>query len=187
MYIMLNVTEHRKNWFELPEIFRYAEKQRLYIHVNTCIHPHNVTLYTLPSDQLNYVLAFLEEQRDVLLAESCLSNLVSYDFLLSLIRSELKTRKCDWRPLISNRNQACDGFLSAPIPGLRPFETPAKVAREAHRILKMIGGRTASYMLGQMSARVRATANSEAWTSVAEELTRSIARLPNVEAGESFQ
>ena len=47
-----------------------------------------------------------------------LSNLSSYDFLLSLIRSELDSRKPDWQPIITNRNQPCDGFLGAPILGL---------------------------------------------------------------------
>jgi wyosine [tRNA(Phe)-imidazoG37] synthetase (radical SAM superfamily) len=187
VYVMLNVTEHRKNWFELPEIFRYAERKNIHIHINTCIHPHNVSLYTLPSQQLNYVLAFLEEQRGQLLADYArLSNLPSYDFLLSLIRSELKARKPDWQPVITNRNQACDGFLAAPIPGLAPFETENKISRETDRIRHMIGGKTAAKMLLQMLAQVRSLSKGN-WFAVAQELERSLATLPDVEPGEVFQ
>jgi MoaA/NifB/PqqE/SkfB family radical SAM enzyme len=186
--VMLNVTEHRKNWFELPEIFRFAQKKQLYLHINTCIHPHNVTLYTLPSEQLNYVLTFLEEKRDELLSDyRRLSNLSSYDFLLSLIRSELGSRKSDWQPVITNRNQACDGFLGAPIPGLAPFETPDKISREAQRIHNMVGGKTASKILGQMLIRVRALAGSTDWHSLVPQLESALAGLPEYKEGDVFQ
>jgi MoaA/NifB/PqqE/SkfB family radical SAM enzyme len=188
VYVMLNVTEHRKNWFELPEVFRYAEKKQMHIHINTCIHPHNVTLYTLPSEQLNYVLTFLKEKRDELLSEyRRLSNLPSYDFLLSLIRSELDSRRPDWQPVIANRNEACDGFLGAPWPGLAPFETPEKVAREADRIVKMIGGQSAMRMLSQMLARVRTLSETCGWPLVAQQLDRLIAGFPECAPGTVFQ
>ena len=174
--VMLNVTEHRKNWFELPEVFRFAEAKRLYLHINTCIHPHNVTLYTLPSEQLKYVLTFLEKERGEILADyPRFSNLVSYDFLLSLIRGELDSRKSDWQPVISNRNESCDGFLAAPIPGVKPFETPEKVSREADRIVKMIGGKTANQMLRQMLIRVRTLADAASWFTVGQQLGSLIA------------
>jgi sulfatase maturation enzyme AslB (radical SAM superfamily) len=188
VYVMLNVTEHRKNWFELPEIFRYAEKKQLYIHINTCIHPHNVTLYTLPSEQLNYVLTFLKEKREELLADyRRFSNLPSYDFLLSLIRSELDSRKSAWQPIITNRNQGCDGFLAAPLPGLSPFETPEKVSRESDRIVKMVGGQSAMRMLSQMLARVRKLSAPFGWPSVAQQIDRLIAGLPECASGTVFQ
>lgn len=186
--IMLNVTEHRKNWFELPEIFRFAEAKQLYLHINTCIHPHNVTLYTLPSEQLTYVLTFLEQERDVLLTDyRRLTNLPRYDFLLSLIRSELSARQPDWQPEISNRNEACDGFLGAPIPGLRPFETPVRVSQEADRIISAIGGKTATRMLEQMLVRVRTCPEQGQWAVVAKQLEDLIAGLPECEVGTVFQ
>ena len=152
--VMLNVTEHRKNWFELPEVFRFAERKRMYLHINTCIHPHNVTLYTLPSEQLEYVLAFLDEQRRELLAEyPRMKNLSSYDYLLSLIRSELNSRGPDWQPIVTNRNLSSDGFLAAPRPGLSPFETAAKVAKERERIVRMLDAETAARMLSEMKGR----------------------------------
>jgi MoaA/NifB/PqqE/SkfB family radical SAM enzyme len=188
MNVMLNVTEHRKNWFELPEVFRFAENKRLYLHINTCIHPHNVTLYTLPSDQLKYVLTFLEKARGEILADyPRFSNLVSYDFLLSLIRGELDSRKSDWQPVISNRNESCDGFLAAPIPGLKPFETPEKVSREVERIVKMIGGKTAAIMLNQMLAHVRTLTGLSEWCLLMPQIENALSYLPTCESRAVFQ
>jgi wyosine [tRNA(Phe)-imidazoG37] synthetase (radical SAM superfamily) len=188
VYIMLNVTEHRKNWFELPEIFRFAEKKQLCLHINTCIHPHNITLYTLPCEQLHYVLTFLEEKRRELLADHPkFSNLASYDFLLSLIRSELHSRKPGWQTVISSRNQDSDGFLAAPLVGLIPFETPDKVSHEADRIANMIGGMAAARMLDQMLTRVRTISQLGGWLSVAQKLEDLIAGLPQCETGAVFQ
>jgi sulfatase maturation enzyme AslB (radical SAM superfamily) len=176
--VMLNVTEHRKNWFELPEIFRFAEKKRLYLHINTCIHPHNVTLYTLPSEELRYVHTFLERKRAELLADHPrFSNLGSYDFLLSLIRGELDSRGPGWQPIISNCNQACDGFLAAPLAGLAPFETPEKVSCEAGRIVSIIGEKTAARMLHLMLTRVRTLPESEGWPSAAQKIEKLVAGL----------
>lgn len=186
--LMLNVTEHRKNWFELPEVFRFAEKKKLYLHINTCIHPHNVTLYTLPSDQLRYVLTFLEEKRGEILADNPrFYNLERYDFLLSLIRGELDSRKSNWQPVISDRNQSCDGFLAAPMPGLRPFETPTKISQEIIRITSNISGKTATRMLEQMLFRVRILAQEKIWGDVKQQLQRVIAQLPECEADAIFQ
>jgi MoaA/NifB/PqqE/SkfB family radical SAM enzyme len=137
--ITLNVTEHRKNWFELPEIFRFAEQHDVYMHINTCIHPHNVTLYTLPDDQLRYVLDHLREQRAALLAERPqMRSLGDYDYLLSLITSELARRGPDWAPVVQNRNLHSDGLLAAPVPGVPPFDDPARVLREQARMRRFL-------------------------------------------------
>jgi sulfatase maturation enzyme AslB (radical SAM superfamily) len=166
--VMLNVTEHRKNWFELPEVFRFAEEKDVYLHVNTCIHPHNVTLYTLPSDQLRYILEFYEAERDMLVSEyPRMRNLSRYDFLMSLIRSEIESRTPDWQPVITNVNQASDGLLAAPRPGVRPFHSPERVAREADRIAAMLDPGTAARMLRDMASRIPAGAGAEGWRSTA--------------------
>jgi hypothetical protein len=111
-------------------------------------------LYTLPSDQLQYVLAFLDDQRRELLVEyPRLSNLPSYDHLLSLVRGELNSRGPDWRAVMTNRNLSSDGLLAAPRPGLAPFETPEKVAKEGERIVRMLDKETAERMLNEMLAR----------------------------------
>jgi sulfatase maturation enzyme AslB (radical SAM superfamily) len=188
MEVMLNVTEHRKNWFELPEVFRFAEEKKIYLHINTCIHPHNVTLYTLPTAQLSYVLSFFEQKRGELLVDfPHLTNLPSYDFLLSLIRNELDSRRPDWQAVVTNRNESCDGFLAAPLPGLVPFDTPSKVSREVDRIANVIGGKTASRMLSEMLARMRALSPPAKWRSVVEQVEGVITKLPECESDAIFQ
>jgi MoaA/NifB/PqqE/SkfB family radical SAM enzyme len=174
--VMLNVTEHRKNWFELPELFRFAEARRLFLHINTCIHPHNVTLYTLPDDQLRYVLAFLERARAGLLAEHAeFSNLPRYDFLLSLIRTELAQRGEGWEPQASVLNHACDGLLAAPLPGALPFLSPESVEAEAVRIVQTLEPATATRLLREMSARVESRADQTLWAATAARLRAALA------------
>jgi MoaA/NifB/PqqE/SkfB family radical SAM enzyme len=174
--VMLNVTEHRMNWFELPELFRFAETRRLILHVNTCIHPHNVTLYTLPADQLGYVLDFLERERERLLAEHpALSNLPSYDFLLSLVRDELAGRGPGWTPRADVLNAACDGLLAAPLPGAAPFGSPERVAEEAERVARHLDPGTAARVLGEMLTRVRALGEPDRWAGAAASLDAALA------------
>jgi sulfatase maturation enzyme AslB (radical SAM superfamily) len=175
--VMLNVTEHRRNWFELPEIFRFAERKRVHLHVNTCIHPHNVTLYTLASDQLQYVLDYLEAQRGELVAEfPSFRNLPSYDFLLSLVRSELTRRRADWVPVITSVNAECDGYLSAPIAGSPPFETPDRVCHEVQRIATTLSGPTAARMLREIAHRASGLAG-HGWSAAADEARAQLRNL----------
>lgn len=168
--VMLNVTEHRKNWFELPEVFRFAERKRMYLHINTCIHPHNVTLYTLPTAECRYVLDFLEGQRAVLLdAYPRFSNLANYDFLLSLLRSEIATRSETWQPVMQNLNRSTDGLLAAPRPGIAPFDTPDAVAHEVARIQRLLPAATGVRLLRDMVGRMRSLAHVDAWRSVSRD------------------
>ena len=149
--LTLNVTEHRKNWFQLPEVFRFAAQRRLGLHINTCIHPHNVTLYTLSDDQLRYVLAFLVDERARLVGEQAdYPNLASYDFLLSLLRRELRSRGPDWTPHYENVNRQSDGLLAAPIVGVVPFDQPLRVLQEAQRMVKFLAPDTALRLLGEL-------------------------------------
>ena len=186
--VMLNVTEHRKNWFELPEVFRFAEERKLYLHINTCIHPHNVTLYTLPQDQLRYVLAYFEAQRSRLLSDYPeFSNLTNFDFLISLVRSELESRGPEWEPTIHNRNQATDGWLAAPRPGIAPFADPNTVRAEAQRIVTALDGGIAARMLDEMARRTAALDDSDGWGTVHSELIALRNELPQFDAADGYQ
>jgi sulfatase maturation enzyme AslB (radical SAM superfamily) len=188
IYVMLNVTEHRKNWFELPEIFHFAERKQLRLHINTCIHPHNITLYTLPSEQLLYVVDFLEQHRvELRRTHRRLMNLDSYDFLLDLIRGELNSRGPEWKPVISDRNEESDGLLGSPLPGLPPFETAEKVSSEAKRIVNMLDSNTAARMLAEMSERVRTISPNSEWTSLSRELGELITALPHWQSQTAIQ
>jgi hypothetical protein len=176
---MLNVTEHRKNWFELPEVFRFAEQRQLYLHINTCIHPHNVTLYTLPASQLRYVLSSLEYQRAALLADyPKLSNRASYDFLLSLIRSELDSRAPIWQPVLSNLNVDSDGALAAPRPGLKPYDTPTALLGEVDRMVRMLDESTARRMLTDVLERTLTLPATGGWQAVAGKIESLLKTLP---------
>jgi len=186
--VMLNVTEHRKNWFELPEIFRFAEQRHQYLHINTCIHPHNVTLYTLPSKQLEYVLNFFRGQLRVLNADYWyrFRNQGSFEFLINLCETELRQRSPDWQPEISNRNVATDGWLAAPRPGLKPFDTPEKIADEANRIVEQVGGEMAARMLSEILMRM-SKLDPPTWQATAQTLQERMRSLPEFDPTATFQ
>jgi len=166
VFLMLNVTEHRKNWFELPEIFRFAEKQDLLLHINTCIYPENVTLYNLPTSQLQYVHQFSLEQRKRLCAEfKPFKNLPAYDFHISLMATELDKRDADWKAVPFERSPLCDGLLAAPIPGLAPFARPEDVVAEALR-MQILDPATRHRMLQEMRTRIMTNLDSAEWGEV---------------------
>ena len=185
--VMLNVTEHRKNWFELPEVFRFAEKHGVYLHINTCIHPHNVTLYTLPDEQLRYVYDyFVKEKARILQEHPKLSNLSNFDFLISLVRSELESRKVDWKPVLQNLNHQCDGLLAAPLPGIAPFDAPDRVLAEAKRMQEFLGPETCVRMVGDMLRRIDSHCEGPGWEMVSEQLRAGLASSPCRVEGAKF-
>lgn len=170
LFLVLNVTEHRKNWFELPEVFRFAERHELDLHINTCIHPENVTLYTLPTDQLRYVLDFTLEERRRLCSEfPAFSNLPVYDFYISLIQGEMENRDAAWKPQPCASTPLSDGLLASPIPGLPPFDCPDRVVEEAKR-MRMLDAATRSRMLAGMAQRVSAMPDQARWKDVAAQI-----------------
>jgi MoaA/NifB/PqqE/SkfB family radical SAM enzyme len=168
--LLLNVTEHRKNWFEMPEIFRFAEQRQLYIHVNTCIHPVNVTLYTLPSVQLAYVLDFVEDQRQRLIDEyRSFSNLASYDYFAALIRNELNARAAGWAPPPQPATPLCDGLLGAPIPGKGVCASPDDFRVEVRRAARLDAD-TAARFTTFWRGEVAKLAHLPGWSKVARAL-----------------
>lgn len=177
--VMLNVTEHRKNWFELPEVFRFSQMHQVYLHINTCIHPHNVTLYTLPDDQLRYVYDFYKIERERLLDDFPEhNNLRNYDFLLSLIRDELAQRDADWKPTLININKQCDGLLAAPLPGVAPFDRPERVIAEARRMEQLLAQETAARMLTDMLSRIRERVMGAEWNEAARAIEELLEQNP---------
>jgi sulfatase maturation enzyme AslB (radical SAM superfamily) len=138
--IVLNVTETRHNWFELPALFAFAAQHDCYLHINTCLHPVDCTLYDLPTDEIAYVTDFLEEARAALAPDLEVRNLaVSYQHLLGMLHDELAARAAGRvRPPGSYEMvvAATDGLLAVPLFFLPPFDEPAKVACELSRIAK---------------------------------------------------
>jgi MoaA/NifB/PqqE/SkfB family radical SAM enzyme len=186
--VMLNVTEHRLNWFELPEIFRFAERHQVALHINTCIHPHNVTLYTLPTGQLRYVLDFLEEEWQRLEADHFgVSNRQAYEHLLALVRGELRQRGPLWLPMIAVRNTQCSGFLAAPRPGQGAFRDPGRVEREAERLVRYVEGDVAARMIDEMITRIKKHCEPALWHWTARHLEKIRATLPSYDPAIAFQ
>jgi MoaA/NifB/PqqE/SkfB family radical SAM enzyme len=165
--LMLNVTEHRKNWFEIPEIFKVAQRHNLYVHINTCIHPANVTLYTLPSIQLAYVLDFAERYRKRLISEcgETFRNLHSYDYFLSLMRRELSQRRADWVAPPQGPTALCDAMLDPPIPGSGVCADPADFLAEVSHA-SVLDYETNARFRGYWETEVRKLRDRQAWSQV---------------------
>lgn len=173
--LLLNVTEHRKNWFEMPEIFRLAERHKLYLHVNTCIFPVHVSLYTLPTVQLEYVLEFVEHQGWKLEQEfQPFRNRSSYDYFTSLIRNELAQRSPSWKPPLQLATTLSDGLLDPPIPGKGTFSDPDSFIDELSRINRL-DQPTATRFLNYWHEEVGKIAHSPGWSVVYVELENLLA------------
>src|SRR3972149_3570213 len=166
IYLSLNVTEHRKNWFNLPEVFRFAERAKLPIHITHCLYPTTVSLYTLPDEELRYVLSFLLCEKQAILEEfPGFMNLKIYDYMISLITDELNGRDDSWQPVLSQPNHEITGNLAAPRPGVAPFHVPERLRQEVDKILKL-SKNTSSYMLREIEDRIEGMPNNGEWQTL---------------------
>lgn len=143
--IVLNVTELRQNWYELPELFLFAAENDCHLHINTCIHPSYCTLYDLPADQLAYVLDYLERRRnDIQAALAVRGNELSYRHLLAMIRNSLNRPKIDGSLLseytMDLDRYGTDGKLAVPTPGNVPFDRPETLIGEVTRAANYVPG-----------------------------------------------
>jgi hypothetical protein len=156
--VYLNVTEHRKNWFDLPNVFRFAGEKGLGIHINHCVSPDNITLYNLPEAELRYVLEYWRSEYARLYPHKASgANRDRYEYLMSLAAGELKRRTSGWEPFSSWSNRQSNGRLAVPIPGLPPFDRPKRVAEEALRISRL-PAESAMPMLRDLATGVDAVA-----------------------------
>lgn len=140
IFLNLNVTEHRKNWFDLPNVFDFAEKYRVPIHINHCISPENITLYNLSIPEMRYVLeSFEKSYRNYLSKYSNGINRGAYQNLIQLLDGEIDKRQVDENKVYysSWKNSSENEYLSAPVAGLEPFEDDDKMSDEIRRILKI--------------------------------------------------
>lgn len=138
--LSINVTELRQNWFDLPQMFRFAASVDCGVHINTCVSPPHCSLYTLPTDQLEFVNDYLKRERDRLGSVlDVRGNRESYSLLLQMIDEELSRRGPeDLLPIeisVCRDRYGTKGLLAAPIPGEAPFDTPEAVMEEIDRIL----------------------------------------------------
>jgi MoaA/NifB/PqqE/SkfB family radical SAM enzyme len=94
IYLTLNVTEQRKNWTELPDLYRLAALLDCRLHATTCISPPECSLYTLPTPELRFVFRALSVARDEL--DDVLAvrdNRSSLDHVLRMMAHELEARE----------------------------------------------------------------------------------------------
>ncbi|MGF1483398.1 MAG: radical SAM protein [Opitutales bacterium] len=160
IYLVLNVTEHRKNWFELPQIFEFAVTRDLPIHINTCVHPANVTLYTLDDGHLRYLDDFFTRHFERLSeAWSDFRNRPAYQHLLSLVRGELDKRNAGERTTSFGHSKLSDGLLAVPLPGEGTFAEPAVIDFELSRMREFLD--EAEFERMERGLRARATAATE--------------------------
>jgi hypothetical protein len=175
LHLQIACTEHRKNWFELPEVFRFAEERNLYLHINCCVWPPEISLYTLPTDALRLVHDFLLDERGRLLASyPTLRNLPTYDYLLRLIADELDGRTPEWSPparapASTLQNPMNDGKTGAPRPGVPPFHTPERVMQVLGCIAKLKPP-TAEELLREMAAWAESRLHDAQWRPVRESI-----------------
>jgi molybdenum cofactor biosynthesis enzyme MoaA len=134
--VILNATETRHNWYELPRLFEFAAAKRCRLHVNTCVHPTDCTLYDLPTAELAYVADYLERMRPDFAQDALAAQLRrSYDYLQALVGDELGGRaKGIQRAKTASAVPATDGLLAVPLFFDPPFDTPAAVRRELDRM-----------------------------------------------------
>jgi MoaA/NifB/PqqE/SkfB family radical SAM enzyme len=117
--LVLNVTETRHNWFELPAVFSFAATRGLLVHINTCVHPADCTLVDLPDGELRYVLDFLTDAKGDIAADlKIAANADAYEYLLSLLHEELAARQAGrFREPRPARFPVTDGLLAVPPAG----------------------------------------------------------------------
>jgi sulfatase maturation enzyme AslB (radical SAM superfamily) len=177
--IILNVTEMRQNWFELPEIFVFAAQNDCHLHINTCLHPPHCSLYNLPPDELRYVHEYLEQSKQrILSALTVRGNDRSYDHLLMLVQTSLSlkqneesTSKC---VVLDPRLFGTDGLMASPIPGLAPFETPVAVLAEVERISHHVDGFGAR-LLQEMRSQAALLRPIKQWQAVLDRIDSIVA------------
>jgi sulfatase maturation enzyme AslB (radical SAM superfamily) len=179
VHVLLNVTELRQNWFELPEMFRFAANIDCSLHINTCIHPTYCTLYDLPTDQLNYVFEFLKRSKDTLSdVLKVRGNERSYDHLLGMIRTELEKRTPNTdQPECARLDPSVygtDGLLAAPRIGFGIFRSPEQVLAEVNRLKPFVSG-FGDRLLSDIQAQARAVSGTVEWQRV-EQIIASLRR-----------
>lgn len=138
VWVGLNTTETRFNWYHLPVMYRWAAEKEVYIHINTCLHPSDTTLYDLPTEELSYIGDYFARAREslgVLLDK--FGNRQSYGHLEAMVRDELTARRdCKKRPnpYPTDREPMYGGLMWVPELKIAPFETAAAARIEVAKV-----------------------------------------------------
>jgi MoaA/NifB/PqqE/SkfB family radical SAM enzyme len=177
--VSLNVTEHRKNWFDLPNLFRFADQNKLAVHINHCVSPANVTLYNLSEMELRYVHEFWQHEYDQMYSKHRWKvNKKNYEYMMSLVIGELGRRDSNWQPFANWSNLQSDGRLAVPVVGLPPFDSPQRVTAELARISRLHPGRALSMLRDfrcGIEAKSQRSERAADWADALEACSNAIA------------
>lgn len=174
--VCLNVTETRFNWYHLPEIFRFAAEHRIYLHINTCLHPADCTIYDLPTEEVAYIDDYFERARhrlgSALRPQPGGDNADSYAHLQAMVRDELGARRAGRKrpdPHHHTRAPILGGLMSVPELGPAPFDTPAAALEEIERARHF---EVWAFLQRLRDAWQRSLPGGEPWRPVAAALDR---------------
>ncbi len=136
LWVGLNTTETRFNWYHLPVMYQWAARKFVYIHINTCLHPSDTTLYDLPTEELSYIDDYFARWRERLANELPVAgNEQSYSHLQAMVRDELSARREGKKrpnPYPTDRDPIHGGLMSVPELRRLPIDTPATARAELH-------------------------------------------------------
>lgn len=138
VWVGLNTTETRFNWYHLPVMYEWAARKDVYIHINTCLHPSDTTLYDLPTEELSYIGDYFARARNRLgAALQVRGNQQSYGHLEAMVRDELTARRNGTKrpnPYPTDREPIHGGLMSVPELKQAPFDTPAAARVELAKV-----------------------------------------------------
>lgn len=137
LWVGLNTTETRFNWYHLPVMYEWAAERDVYIHINTCLHPSDTTIYDLPTEEIAYIGDFYARWRQTLGKKlDVKGNERSYGHLEAMVNDELTARRDGTKrpnPYPTDRDPIHGGLMWVPELKRRPIDTPkaAKVEIKA--------------------------------------------------------
>lgn len=138
LWVGLNTTETRFNWYHLPVMYQWAAGKDVYIHINTCLHPSDTTLYDLPTEELTYIGDFYARWRQRLgKALDVRGNGQSFGHLEAMVRDELAARVRGTRrpnPYPTDRDPMYGGLMWVPELTAPPISTVEEARVEIAKV-----------------------------------------------------
>jgi sulfatase maturation enzyme AslB (radical SAM superfamily)/tetratricopeptide (TPR) repeat protein len=138
IWIGLNTTETRFNWYHLPVMYDWAADHDVYVHINTCLHPSDTTIYDLPTEEIEYIGDFFARWKSRLGSRlDVRGNRQSYGHLEAMVQDELHARRSGKKrpnPYPTDRDPIHGGLMWVPELRRAPIATPQDALVEIERI-----------------------------------------------------
>lgn len=172
IWIGLNTTETRFNWYHLPVMYEWAAERDVYVHINTCLHPSDTTIYDLPTEEIAYIDDYFERWKHRLGAKlEVRGNRQSYGHLQAMVRDELSSRHNGSKrpnPYPTDRDPIHGGMMWVPELRRSPIATPAEARAEIAKVQEFAAWDFAHRMA---QTWLRALADStDSWAELRPEL-----------------